>query len=181
MYPIVRVFKEMLRARKMPPLDALGVHVSHHRVWPHDLDNYLEMNNGRILSILDIGRTGLAQRVGLIGALVRNKWGLTIAGSSARYRRRLRPFVKFRIVSRCVGWDARFFYIEQSIWVGAECHVQVLYRSAVTDRNGIIAPERVFADVGYDGQSPDLPDWAQAWVDADNTRPWPPQVDGTSA
>jgi len=178
MYPIVRVIKELLRARKMPPLDPLGTHVSFHRCWPQDLDNYLEMNNGRILTVLDIGRTGLAVRVGLIAALTRNRWGLTIAGSSARYRRRIRPFKKFRIVSRAVGWDHRFFYIEQSIWLGDECATQVLYRSAVTDKNGIIAPERVFADVGYEGTAPTLPDWAQNWVDADNTRPWPPEHDG---
>ncbi|MEO1639028.1 MAG: acyl-CoA thioesterase [Pseudomonadota bacterium] len=180
MYPIVRVIKEYLRARRMPPLEPLGTHVSYHRCWPQDIDNFLEMNNGRILSILDIGRTGLAARVGLIAALARNRWALTIAGSSARYRRRIRPFAKFRIVSRAVGWDHRFFYIEQTIWLGAECAVQVLYRSAVTDKNGIVAPERVFADVGFDGTPPVLPAWAQNWIDADNTRLWPPEHDGTS-
>ncbi|SFS19054.1 acyl-CoA thioesterase [Yoonia litorea] len=180
MYPIVRVIKELLRARKMPELGALDAHVSYHRCWPQDVDNYLEMNNGRILSILDIGRTGLAQRVGLIGALTKNRWGLTIAGSSLRYRKRIRPFVKFRTVSRCIGWDKRFFYIEQSIWIGEDCAVQALFRSAMTDKNGIVPPEAVFAAVGYQADSPLLPAWAQAWIDADNTRPWPPEFDGTS-
>ena len=72
MYPIVRVVKEYLSASKMPPLTALEAHTSHHRCWPQDIDQYLEMNNGRILSILDIGRTGLAARVGLITALRQN-------------------------------------------------------------------------------------------------------------
>ena len=180
MYPIFRVIKEHLRARRMSPLGPLDTHVSHHRCWPQDIDNFLEMNNGRILSVLDIGRTGLATRVGLINALTRNRWALTMAGCSVRYRRRIRPFVKFRIVSKAVGWDHRFFYIDQSIWIGDECAVQVLYRSAVTDKNGIVAPERVFADVGYDGASPALPDWVKAWADADATRPWPPLDDGTS-
>lgn len=179
MYPIIRVIKELLRARKMERLTALEAHTSYHRCWPQDIDNYLEMNNGRILSILDIGRTGLAQRVGLIKALTQNKWGLTIAGSSLRYRKRIRPFVKFKMVSRCLGWDKRFFYIEQTIWIGEDCAVQALYRSALTDKNGIVPPETVFAAVGYEGVSPPLPAWAQAWVDADNTRPWPPQIDQT--
>ncbi|MEM8538657.1 MAG: acyl-CoA thioesterase [Pseudomonadota bacterium] len=180
MYPIVRVIKEYLRARRMPALEPLGTHVSHHRCWPQDIDNFLEMNNGRILTILDIGRTGLATRVGLINALARNRWALTMAGCSVRYRMRIRPFAKFRILSRALGWDARFFYVEQSIWVGSECAVQVLYRSAVTDKKGIIPPAQVFADVGHDGAAPNLPAWAQNWIDADNTRPWPPTHDGTS-
>ena len=180
MYPIVRVVKEYLSASKMPPLTALEAHTSHHRCWPQDIDHYLEMNNGRILSILDIGRTGLAARVGLITALRQNHWGLTIAGSSLRYRKRIRPFVKFRTLSRCIGWDHRFFYIEQSIWIGDDCAVQALYRSAVTNENGIVPPQDVFAAVGYEGVSPPLPRWAQAWVDADNTRPWPPEFDGVT-
>lgn len=181
MYPIIRVIKEYVKARSMPSLDPLGTHVSTHRCWPQDIDQYMEMNNGRILSILDLGRTGLAQRVGLLSTLSKNKWGLTMAGASVRYRKRIRPFVKFRIVSKAVGWDERFFYIDQSIWIGDDCAVQALYRSALTDKNGIIKPEVVFATIGYNApDAPVLPAWVQAWIDADKTRPWPPLDDGTS-
>lgn len=179
MYPFVRLIKEFLIARKRPPLHPLGTHVSHHRCWPQDIDNFIEMNNGRILTILDLGRTGLAQRVGLLRALQQNRWGLTVAGSSVRYRKRIRPFVKFRMVSKAVGWSERFFYLEQTIWIGDTCAVQALYRTAVTDKNGIVNPERVFAAVGLDEPSPEKPAWVQAWIDADNTRPWPPEDDGT--
>jgi acyl-CoA thioesterase FadM len=180
MYPIVRLVKEVFKASRMPDLHPLGSHVSHHRCWPQDLDYFMEMNNGRILTILDLGRTGLAQRVGLLRALRQNRWALTIAGSSVRYRKRIRPFVKFRIVSKAVGWSERFFYLEQTIWIGNECAVQALYRSAVTDKNGIVNPAGVFEAVGIEGPSPEKPAWVQAWIDADNTRPWPPQDDGTS-
>lgn len=180
MYPIVRVAKEFFKAQKLPPLQALEAHVSEHRCWPHDLDQYLEMNNGRILSILDIGRTGLAVRVGLIDALKKNRWALTMAGNSVRYRKRIRPFVKFTNVSRCVGWDHRFFYLEHTLWIGEDCAVQALFRSAVTDKNGIVSPAKVFASIGHDGISPEMPAWVQAWIAADNTRPWPPQIDETS-
>ncbi len=180
MYPIFRVAKEVLRARRMPALDPLGAHVSHHICWPQDIDTFIEMNNGRIQTILDIGRTGLAQRVGLIDALRKNRWGLTVAGTSVRYRKRIRPFVTFRMVSRAVGWDDKFFYIEQSIWIGKDCATHALLRTAVTDKNGILPPQKAFAAIGADETSPALPAWAQAWVDADATRPWPPEFDGTS-
>jgi len=180
MYPFVRLVKEVIKSSRMPTLSALGSHVSYHRCWPQDIDNFLEMNNGRILTILDLGRTGLAQRVGLLRALQKNRWGLTMAGTSVRYRKRIRPFVKFRIVSKALGWSDRFLYIEHSIWIGNECAVQALFRSAVTDKNGIVNPARVFAAVGMDQPSPEKPAWVQAWIDADNTRPWPPEDDGTT-
>jgi len=180
MYPIIRVIKEVLKAKRMPPLHPLGSHVSHHRCWPQDIDQYMEMNNGRILTMLDLGRTGLAQRVGLLDALRKNNWGLTMAGASIRYRKRIRPFVKFRIVSKAVGWSERFFYLEHTIWIGDQCAVQALFRAAVTDKNGIVNPARVFAAVGLHQPSPEKPAWVQAWIDADNSRPWPPEDDGTS-
>ncbi len=178
MYPLVRLAKEYVTARSAAPLPALGTHVSYHRCWPQDLDLFMEMNNGRILTMLDLGRTTLAYRAGLLGALRQKRWGLTMAGVSVRYRKRIRPFVKFRTVSKAVGWDHRFMYLDQSIWIGDECAVQALYRSAATDKNGLIPPERVFEVMGFDEPQPQLPDWVQAWIDADATRPWPPVDNG---
>ncbi len=179
MYPFIRLAKDIWLARNAEPLPPLGVHVSHHRCWPHDIDMFIEMNNGRILTIFDLGRLVLARRVGLIAALKDNRWGLTMAGVSVRYRKRIKPFVKFRMVSRCVGWDDKFFYLDQTIWIGEECAAQALYRSAVTDHNGIVRPRRLFDHIGYEGEKPVLPEWVQGWIDAEATRPWPPEIPAT--
>lgn len=175
MYPFLRLAKDMFLTRAAPALGPLDVHVSNHRCWPQDIDGFLEMNNGRILTILDLGRTVLARRVGLLSALRENRWGLTMAGVSVRYRRRIRPFEKFQVVSRAVGWDDRFFYLDQSIWVGDVCAVQALYRSAVTDKNGIVDPQTVFDAAGTKVAPPPFPSWIQNWIDAEATRPWPPE------
>lgn len=176
MYPLIRLMKEMWTTRNAAPLPALGTHVSTHRCWPQDIDVFMEMNNGRILTIMDLGRTGLARRVGLIDALKERGWGMTMAGCSVRYRKRIRPFVRFTMQSRAIGWDDKFFYLDQSIWIGADCAVQVLYRSAITDKNGIVPPQRLFDHIGHDGNPPVLPEWVQNWIAADHTRPWPPEA-----
>ena len=176
MYPVVRLIKEHLKYRNAPRLPIMGVHESWHRCWPQDIDIYMEMNNGRILTMFDLGRTGLAKRTGLITALLDNKWGMTMAGASVRYRKRIRPFVKFKMITRTVGWDDKFFYLDQSIWIGDDCAAQGLFRSAVTDKNGIVRPRKLFDHIGYTGDKPVLPSWAQAWIEADQTRPWPPEV-----
>ena len=176
MYPIVRLGKDFFIHRGAADLPVLGTHVSYHRCWPQDLDVFVEMNNGRILTILDLGRTILAKRTGLLRALRDNGWGLTMAGSSVRYRRRIRPFVRFRMVSRCVGWDDKFFYLDQTIWIGDDCAAQALYRSAVTDKNGIVRPGTLFRAIDYQGERPELPAWVQAWIDADGVRVWPPEL-----
>ena len=99
-----------------------------------------------------------------------------MAGNSVRYRKRIRPFVRFKLVSRAIGWDARFAYLEHNIWIGGECAVQALFRAAVTGKNGIVGPQRIIEAMGQDVTSPALPDWVQNWIDADATRVWPPQL-----
>lgn len=93
MYPFIRLATGVLGARRAPRLaHPLDTHVSHHRCWPWDIDMFAEMNNGRMLTLYDLGRFQLAARAGLIDALVKHGWALTIAGSSTRYRKRITTF-----------------------------------------------------------------------------------------
>ena len=179
MYPFVRLTKEILKARRQPPLPLLGTHVSHHVCWPWDIDMFLEMNNGRTLTMYDLNRLPLAARVRLDKALLKNRWGLTMAGATIRWRARIRAFQRFEIRSRALGWDDKFIYLEQSMGLkGDRCAGHIMYRSAVTDKDGIVAPEKVLAAMGQSMPSPPLPDWVEAWIKADSTRPWPPMQDG---
>lgn len=176
MYPFVRMIKEMVKFAKAKPLPVDGVHISHHRCWPWDIDLWRELNNGRTLTLYDLGRIPLASRTGLSRILLKQRWGLTMAGASVRYRKRIRTFTRFEMRSRLVGWDERFFYIEQSMWLGKDCANQIVYRSAVTDRNGIVPTDKVRSAIGHDGPAPELPAWVQAWIEADAARPWPPAM-----
>lgn len=176
MYPLIRFAKEMIKFRNAPKLRPLEAHVSTHMCWPWDLDPWIELNNGRTLTLFDLGRLPLAHRTGLIPVLKERRWGITVAGNSTRYRRRIKAFERFTMVSRTVGWDARFVYMDQSMWKGAECCNQVLIRSAVTSAEGIVAPARVMEALGHSGDSPPLPDWITAWIEADAARPWPPEI-----
>lgn len=174
MYPVLRMALEMALARGQAPLPPDGTHVSTHRCWPWDIDLWMELNNGRTLTLYDLGRLPLARRTGLIRTLARNRWGLTVAGSAVRYRRRIRPFARFTMRSRCVGWDQRFLYMDQSMWQGDECCGQVILRMAVTGKTGIVAPETLLQAHGVT-PSLTLPDWVQAWIAAEDMRPWPPE------
>lgn len=180
MFPFVRLFKDLLLASRQSKIGLTEEHVSHHIIWPWDLDAFLELNNGRTLTIYDLGRLSAGVRSGLVGILKDQKWGLTMAGSSVRYRRRLRMFAQVKMRSRAVCWDDRFIYIEQSMWNShGECANHVLYRAAATDKNGIVSPDRILTALGEDVVTPPMPDWIKAWVEAEALRPWPPMQDET--
>ncbi len=176
MYPLLRFAKEMWVFRQRP-LGLFEVHLSQHRCWPWDLDPWNELNNGRTLTLFDLGRVPMCHRLGMTGALRANRWGMTVAGSTVRYRRRVRAWHRFEMRSRLLGWDARFFYIEQSMWRQGEALNHVLIRAAATDGAGILAPHKLVAAMGHaDVASPALPDWVQGWIGADSQRPWPPMA-----
>jgi len=176
MYPYIRFVSTTLTERRKPPLGLFDTHHLPLICWPVDIDGFLEMNNGRILTLYDLGRFGLAIRAGLWGALQRNKWGLVVAGSSTRYRARVTPFQRVDLRTRALGWDDKFIYIEQGMWRGETCCNHGLLRMAMTEKGRLIAPARVADAMGASDVSPPLPGWVENWADADMTRPWPPQV-----
>lgn len=174
MYPFARMFKELWKFRNAPALPILGTHVSHHICWPWDLDPWVELNNGRTLTLYDLGRIPLGKRTGLHKALKAHGWGLTVAGNTTRYRKRVVMFDRLEMHTRCIGWDARFLYTEQSMWKGNDCTSHILLRSAVISKAGMVPPEKVLMALGQPTQSPALPDWVQAWIEGDAQRSWPP-------
>ncbi|PWR02818.1 thioeseterase [Meridianimarinicoccus roseus] len=174
MYPFARLAKEFVVHRNAPPLGLFDTHVSHHVCWPWDLDFLAELNNGRTLTLYDLGRMLLGKRSGLFAAMRRRGWGLTVAGSSTRYRRRVTAFARLEMRSRLAGWDDRFMYLEQSMWHRGECTSHVLIRSAVIKGGRMVPTAEVLAEFGVEGTAPHLPDWIAAWAGAEALRPWPP-------
>lgn len=175
MYPFVRAIKEVWLGRRQAAAGLLDTHVTHHICWPWDLDLFLELNNGRALTLYDFGRIALGERTGFGAVMKRRGWGITVAGNSVRYRRRVRAFDRLTVRTRCIGWDARFLYIDQSMWNGDDCTSHQLVRSAVTSPAGIVPTAEVLAAMGLSAESPALPAWVRAWIAADAQRPWPPE------
>lgn len=174
MYPFARLALEFWIQSRAPRMGILETHVSHHRIWPWDLDPWRELNNGRTLTLFDLGRVPMAVRMGFDRVAREQGWGITVAGNTTRYRRRVTVFTRLTQVCRVLGWDGRFTYIEQSFWRGEECTSHMLLRSAFISKAGIVPPVEVLRALRQPEESPPLPEWVQAWIAADALRPWPP-------
>lgn len=175
MYPIVRMAKALAPARGQP-VDILQVLSTRHIAWPWDIDPWKDLNNGRILTLFDLGRIALMNRAGLFRTLRANRWGIVVAGNTTRYRRRITMWHRFEMRTRCIGWDDRFLYLEQGMYRGEECCNHVLIRGAITSAAGIVPPGQVLAAIGHAEPSPQLPSWVADWIAAETGRPWPPNL-----
>lgn len=173
MYPFIRSAITFFRARSRPALNIDDASVMHFRAMPWDCDIFMEVNNGRQLTLFEQGRWDLAIRTGLVALLKRKKWGLVVAGSSVRYRKRIRPFDMIECRTRVAGVDERWFYMSQSFWVKGQPCSHALFRTAVTRAGGTVPSHEVLDALQLAWPDP-LPDWVQAWHNSDEQRPWPP-------
>jgi len=129
----MRLFRVLCAARFRERLEILGTSVVGFVVWPHDLDVNLHMNNGRYLTIADLGRMDLVSRTGLLGLMVRRRWAPVVATATIRFRASLMPFQRYRLHTRVVCWDEKWIYMEQRFERRGEtvalAYVKALFRA----------------------------------------------------
>jgi acyl-CoA thioesterase FadM len=163
---LLRVLAGVLRARrKLGPLDESAIAL---RVWPNDLDLNFHMNNGRFLTIMDLGRIDLIGRMGLLGEMRRRGWYPVLSGAVIRYHRPLNLFERFDLRTRIVGWDQRAFVLEQRFERAGLPVATAYVRGVFRGRAGTIAPLEVLQAVGAgELQAPALPEVVRRWAEAD--------------
>jgi len=174
MYPVTRFITTLLKAPRSNSRDHNTISEITFRCRPWDLDMFFEMNNGRVLTLYDLGRFDLVLRIGLDKILRKNRWGLVVAGTTVRYRRRIRLFDKVSLRTKVAGIDERWVYIEQSMWVNGQPCNSALLRTGVTSKGKAIETSVLLAELGVDGSDIKVGAWEQAWIDSEAQRPWPP-------
>lgn len=174
MYPIIRFITTCIHAFRSDRISIDGVAETSLRIRPWDIDMFLEVNNGRILTLYDLGRFDLSIRTGLAKALKENKWGLVVAGSTVRYRRRIRMFEKVTIYTQVVGYEDRWIYILQSMWVKGIPASSILLRTGITSQGKVIPARDVLEALDMTHWQPELHGWVKDWVHSEESRVWPP-------
>ncbi|HXI14244.1 MAG TPA: acyl-CoA thioesterase [Thermoanaerobaculia bacterium] len=133
------------------------------RVYPNDLDLNFHMNNGRYLSIMDVGRTDLLGRIGLLPILLRRKWFPIVGSATIQFLRPLNPFKKYDLTSRIVCWDEKWFYVEQLFEREGKVCAAGYIKGLLRGPSGNVTPREVAEALGSDPVSPAPPEWIVRW------------------
>lgn len=143
------------------------------RVGLNDIDPFLELNNARFLSYMELGRWDYSQRVGFVRIMRERKWGVAVGGASIRYRRRI-PFLhRFTLTTRLVCHDGRWFYFLQEAHAGGRICASALMKVCATSKQGLVPAPEVAEALGRGDFGNEMPRWVAAWIEAEGQRPWP--------
>ncbi|MEO1316686.1 MAG: thioesterase family protein [Pseudomonadota bacterium] len=182
MYPFLRTALALLSHRPQTGLSPDEPLVIGTRCWPWDADPFFELNNGRHLTLFDIGRFALGARLGLFRLLRQRGWGLVVGSSATQYRKRIRLFERFEIVTQMIGRDEKWFYFEQVAQKrGTPCSAAFIRTAVVAGPKGTVPTQDVADALGYPNWFGALPDWATSLEAADRARPWPPHPQVSSS
>lgn len=166
---IFRILRVLIAARFRPRVHMLEETTVRFRVWPSDLDPLMHMNNGRYLTIMDLGRADAILRSGLRRRLASHHVYPVVASEMIRFRESLPLLARFELRTRLLGWDDRSFYIHQRFTRrGRDVAVALVRVRFLRRAGGTIAAPDVAALVAPDVSRPALPDHIAEWQRAES-------------
>jgi acyl-CoA thioesterase FadM len=162
---LVCVVLAAFRGTRLHPLDES---VLSFRVFPNDLDTNLHMNNGRYLTLMDLGRLDLLLRLRVVREVRRRRWNPVVASLAIRYRRSLKPWQRYELRTRLMGWDDRWFFMEQSFTRGGELMAHAIVKALFVGPEGRVRPQELVDATGYEVDRPEIPDAIRRWEAAED-------------
>ena len=165
---ILRLFYVVISAFRGARLQPLDESVVSFRVFPNDLDTNLHMNNGRYLTLMDLGRLDLLLRLGVVREVRRRRWNPVVASLGIRYRRSLAPWQSYELRTRLVGWDDRWFFMEQSFTRGGELMAHAIVKALFVGPGGRVAPQELVDATAYHVEPPEIPEAVRRWEQAED-------------
>lgn len=166
MYPLARFATTMLGAFRGPRVlvtDPVTITLPVRRI---DVEAK-RMNNGRYLTMMDLGRFALVVRAGYVPILAKNRWYPLVTGVMIRFRRALCVGTRYDLTTRLVCWDDRSFFLEQRFTQGGETQAEAWVKSRFMGPRGALRSGELVRAGGLDEASPPFPDGILAWQSAE--------------
>lgn len=137
------------------------------RVTLTDLDPLRHVNNGKYLSMLDLGRLDLMLRSGFWSAIAERGWYPVVSAQTITYKRSLTLGQRFELVTRVLGVDDRAVYLEQTFVRRGAVVARAVVQARFLRRSGGTVPMTDLLDaVGGAPDDRELPAWVHGWAGA---------------
>jgi acyl-CoA thioesterase FadM len=128
------------------------------RVLPTDLDINMHLTNARYLSIMDLGRTELIIQTGMLKKILKRRWLPVVAVANLKFYKQINPFQRYKLLTKVIGWDKKWFYIEQRFVIEEKLAAVGVIKGLFRSKNGNVPTEEMLKLAGYTGDAIELPE-----------------------
>jgi acyl-CoA thioesterase FadM len=143
---------------------------SNFRVNLFDLDINFHMNNGRYLTLMDLGRVDLLLKCKMFWKLLLNGYYPVVTSEAIKFKQSLEPFDSFDLLTFIESWDEKDFYMLQTFSrknkIVAEGYIKARFKKR--GRSGSLSTSEIFEFLGMTYNGPRMSELAQAHLGIDS-------------
>lgn len=150
--------------RRKPPTHGLFDTVSmDFRVALWDLDLNMHLNNAKYLKFMDKCRLEHSIVTGFMQKMIEARCHTVVANTEIAYVRELRPYQRFTVNTRILGWDEKYMYYDQQFESQNKLHTHALLRVIHFHDGKPINPQAVQEITDTHFEPPALPGYIENW------------------
>ena len=138
-------------------------------ILPNDLDINLHLNNGRYLTLLDLGSIDFFLRSGVLKRAIRKGFRPMLGGLIVTYRKGLSLFERCTLTMQLEAWDERWNYFRFE-FKNSDGHLSAAgyIKGAFVSKKGLI-PNKVADEIfGYERGTCKIPPAVANWIESES-------------
>ena len=170
-YPMIRILRCYLSSKFLDRINLEDESSLVFRASIFDIDPLVEINNGRYLTLADIGRFNHGFRTGFFKKSRENNLYFTVVGLNAKYRYRIPFGKKFTMTTKIIYYDDKWIYYHHNFIFNNRITTSLLARTGVLKNGKLVKPEDVEGYFEMDLPKLNLPQWVEHWIEADEHFP----------
>jgi len=133
------------------------------RVGLRDIDFNMHINNARYMVFMERARWDHPVQTGTWDKMLGSKLNFIVAGIEMGYIREIRLFKKFEVETRYVGWDDKYFYIDQRFIADGKIHAYGLVKAVFMQGGKLASPSAVATQLNIGMPEEVLPEHMEQW------------------
>jgi hypothetical protein len=95
--------------------------------------------------------------------MLKNKLNFIVAGTEIGYIREIKFMKKFSVETNYLGWDEKYFYLEQRFVSDGKLHAYGLIKAVFLQKGKVADPEYIAGLLGVPSKSSALPEHMNLW------------------
>jgi YbgC/YbaW family acyl-CoA thioester hydrolase len=158
------------RNASAPSTPFLGTVRRSFRVGLTDIDFNMHINNARYMVFMERARWDHPVQTHTWDVMLKEKMNFIVAGIEMGYIREIRLGKKFEVETRYLGWDEKYFYLEQRFIVDGKIHAYGLVKAIFLQQGKKSDPCQIAHVLDINPASEALPEHMELWKRLSNAK-----------